>query len=65
MFLILMLPFLCSAQSFMKAARPLLRKSGVPQDLVELLETNAEAELMSARRPQYIRVQNVYAIKKR
>ncbi|KAJ7687416.1 hypothetical protein B0H17DRAFT_1070141 [Mycena rosella] len=50
--------------SFLKSGRPLLLGSGVPEHIVDELQGNAERELRSAARPQYIRVQSVYARKK-
>ncbi|KAJ7492216.1 hypothetical protein FB451DRAFT_1551624 [Mycena latifolia] len=50
--------------SFLKSGRPLLLGSGVPEQIVDELQINAELELRSAARPQYIRVQSVYCRKK-
>jgi len=50
--------------SFLKSGRPLLLGSGVPEPIVDELQLNAERELRSAARPQYIRLQSVYCRKK-
>ncbi|KAJ7755057.1 hypothetical protein DFH07DRAFT_500073 [Mycena maculata] len=50
--------------SFLKSGRPLLLGSGVPEHIVDELQMNAERELRTAARPQYIRLQSVYCRKK-
>ncbi|KAJ7708943.1 hypothetical protein B0H17DRAFT_1031304 [Mycena rosella] len=50
---------------FLKSGRPLLLSSGVPEPVVDELQVNAEHELRSAARPQYIRLQSVYCRKKK
>ncbi|KAJ7185297.1 hypothetical protein C8R46DRAFT_376111 [Mycena filopes] len=50
--------------SFLKSGRPLLLGSGVPESVVDELQVNAERELHSAARAQYIRCQSVYCRKK-
>ncbi|KAJ6520254.1 hypothetical protein C8R45DRAFT_954465 [Mycena sanguinolenta] len=50
--------------SFLKSGRPLLLGNGVPEPIVDELQVNAERELRSAARAQYIRCQNVYCRKK-
>jgi len=49
---------------FLKSGRPLLLGSGVPEPIVNELQVNAERELRSAARAQYIRCQSVYCRKK-
>lgn len=50
--------------SFLKSGRPLLLSNGLPEDLVNEYEEKARNELMDARIPTYVRVENVYALKK-
>ncbi|KAK6974353.1 hypothetical protein R3P38DRAFT_2584342, partial [Favolaschia claudopus] len=50
--------------SFLKSGRPLLLGNGVPEAIVDELQLNAEAELRTAARAQYIRYQTVYCRKK-
>ncbi|KAF7347471.1 hypothetical protein MVEN_01503200 [Mycena venus] len=50
--------------SFLKSGRPLLLGSGVPERIVDELQVNAERELRTAARAQYIRCQSVYCRKK-
>ncbi|KAJ7103130.1 hypothetical protein B0H15DRAFT_767982 [Mycena belliarum] len=50
--------------SFLKSGRPLLLGSGVPEQIVNELQRNAELELRTAARAQYVRVQRVYCRKK-
>ncbi|KAK0481523.1 S-adenosyl-L-methionine-dependent methyltransferase [Armillaria novae-zelandiae] len=50
--------------SFLKSGRPLLLGSGVPEQIVNELETNAYKELMEGNTRHYIRVQCVYAHKR-
>jgi len=50
--------------SFLKSGRPLLLGSGVPEPIVDELQMNAERELRTAARPQYIRLQSVNCRKK-
>lgn len=57
-------PHLCILQTFLKSGRPLLLGTGVPEDTVDELEVNAERELKSASRLQYIRCQSIYCHKK-
>jgi hypothetical protein len=51
-------------QAFMRSGRPLLLRSGVPEAVVDELQSNAEREMIEAHLSQYIRVQSVYARKK-
>ncbi|KAH9929725.1 uncharacterized protein B0H18DRAFT_995942 [Fomitopsis serialis] len=51
--------------AFLRSGRPLLLGSGVPEDVVDEVEENARVELMEARTQTYIRVENVYALKRR
>ncbi|KAJ7765253.1 S-adenosyl-L-methionine-dependent methyltransferase [Mycena metata] len=50
--------------SFLKSGRPLLLGSGVPEAIVDELQQNAERELHTAARAQYIRCQSIYCRKK-
>ncbi|KAF8204302.1 hypothetical protein K438DRAFT_1580170 [Mycena galopus ATCC 62051] len=50
--------------SFLKSGRPLLLGSGVPEAIVDELQVNAERELRTAARPQYIRIQSLHCRKK-
>ncbi|KAJ7361299.1 hypothetical protein DFH08DRAFT_843703 [Mycena albidolilacea] len=50
--------------SFLKSCRPLLLGGGVPEAIVNELQGNAEWELRTAARAQYIRCQSVYCRKK-
>ncbi|KAJ7292900.1 hypothetical protein C8J57DRAFT_1267514 [Mycena rebaudengoi] len=50
--------------AFLKSGRPLLLGSGVPEAIVDELQLNAERELRSCARQQYIRCQSVHARKK-
>ncbi|KAF9817961.1 hypothetical protein IEO21_03036 [Rhodonia placenta] len=50
--------------SFLKSGRPLLLSNGWPEELVNEYEEKARNELMDARIPTYVRVENVYALKK-
>ncbi|KAF7356192.1 hypothetical protein MVEN_00950500 [Mycena venus] len=50
--------------AFLKSGRPLLLGSGVPEPIVDELQVNAERELRTAARAQYIRCQSVYCRKK-
>jgi len=50
--------------AFLKSGRPLLLSSGVPESVVNELQTNAERELRDAARPQYVRIQSIYCRKK-
>lgn len=52
-------------QAFLKSGRPLLLGSGLPEDVVNELEMNAERELLEARYPHYIRLQSVHGRKSR
>jgi len=49
---------------FLQSGRPLLLGNGIPEAEVDELEENARNELMEARVPTYIRVENVYARKR-
>ncbi|TFK77503.1 S-adenosyl-L-methionine-dependent methyltransferase [Pluteus cervinus] len=51
--------------AFLKSGRPLLLGNGLPEELVDELELNATAELMAAQYPHYVRLQDVYARKRR
>ncbi|KAI3622658.1 hypothetical protein WG66_015915 [Moniliophthora roreri] len=51
--------------SFLKSGRPLLLGSGLPEDVVDELERNAVMELNCARARYYIRLQCVFARKRR
>ncbi|PCH34099.1 hypothetical protein WOLCODRAFT_135501 [Wolfiporia cocos MD-104 SS10] len=51
--------------AFLKSARPLLLGSGLSEELVDEAEENARQELMDAQIPTYVRVESVYALKKR
>ncbi|EGO31122.1 hypothetical protein SERLADRAFT_432780 [Serpula lacrymans var. lacrymans S7.9] len=57
------LSFLLQA-AFMSSGRPLLLGSGYSEALVDDIEAKARAELLEARTPSYVHVQNVYARKK-
>ncbi|GJE88807.1 methyltransferase domain-containing protein [Phanerochaete sordida] len=46
--------------AFLKSGRPLLLGTGVPEQILNPLEEEAERELMEARVPTYVRIQNVY-----
>ncbi|KAJ7651499.1 hypothetical protein DFH06DRAFT_1187109 [Mycena polygramma] len=50
--------------SFLKSGRPLLLGSGVPEPIVDELQVNAEREVRSSSRAQYIRCQSVHCRKK-
>ncbi|EGO05269.1 hypothetical protein SERLA73DRAFT_149454 [Serpula lacrymans var. lacrymans S7.3] len=50
--------------AFMSSGRPLLLGSGYSEALVDDIEAKARAELLEARTPSYVHVQNVYARKK-
>ncbi|KAE9409255.1 hypothetical protein BT96DRAFT_806961 [Gymnopus androsaceus JB14] len=50
--------------AFMKSGRPLLLGSGVPEDLVNEIQSNAEQELLAGKARFYIRVQCVHARKR-
>lgn len=52
-------------QAFLRSGRPLLLSSGIAEFLVDELEENARMELMEARTQTYIRVENVYALRRR
>ncbi len=45
----------------MKAGRPLLLGTGFPEHVVNIVEEQARAELLEARTPLYLLVENVYA----
>lgn len=47
--------------AFMKAGRPLLLGTGFPEHVVNIVEEQARAELLEARTPLYLLVENVYA----
>ena len=49
----------------MRSGRPLLLSSGFEERVVDELEENARVELMEARTQTYIRVENVYALRRR
>ncbi|KZT08601.1 uncharacterized protein LAESUDRAFT_648271 [Laetiporus sulphureus 93-53] len=51
--------------AFLRSGRPLLLGSGISEAVVDEAEENARTELMDARMRTYIRVENVYALKKR
>lgn len=51
-------------QQFLKAGRPLLLGSGIEESMVNLVEEKATQELMEARTPLYILIENVYARKR-
>jgi len=51
--------------AFLKSGRPLLLGSGVPEAVVDELQRNATTELKEASSPEYIRLQRIYARKKR
>lgn len=53
-----------SSQGLMRATRPLLLSTGVPQALVDELTSKAALEALEAKTPLYLRTQNVYARKK-
>ncbi|KAG2022762.1 hypothetical protein CC2G_000487 [Coprinopsis cinerea AmutBmut pab1-1] len=50
--------------AFIKSGRPLLLSRGHPHDTIDFLSQKASEELMEAKQPGYIRVQNVYARRK-
>lgn len=51
-------------QAFLKSGRPLLLGSGVPEDLVNEMESNAHNELLSGKGRFYIRLQCVHGRKR-
>ncbi|KIK70473.1 hypothetical protein GYMLUDRAFT_32497 [Collybiopsis luxurians FD-317 M1] len=51
-------------RAFLKSGRPLLLGSGIPEDLVNEMEFNAEKELLSGQARHYIRLQCIHALKK-
>jgi hypothetical protein len=51
-------------KAFLKSARPLLLGSGLPEVLVNELEQHARVELLESRIPYWIRIEEVYAIKR-
>ncbi|KZT72959.1 hypothetical protein DAEQUDRAFT_722595 [Daedalea quercina L-15889] len=51
--------------AFLRSGRPLLLGSGLAEHVVDEVEENARRELMEARTRTYIRVENVYALKRR
>jgi len=52
-------------KAFLNAARPLLLGSGLPEEFVNELQKNTLRELEEARAPHYIRLDSVYARRKR
>ncbi|CCM03672.1 uncharacterized protein FIBRA_05816 [Fibroporia radiculosa] len=50
--------------AFLKSGRTLLLGTGLPEKVVDEVEEKARTELMEARVPSYVRVENVYARKK-
>jgi len=50
--------------AFLKSGRPLLLGSGVPEDLVNEIESNAVQEVLSGQARHYVRLQCVHARKK-
>ncbi|TCD65473.1 hypothetical protein EIP91_002591 [Steccherinum ochraceum] len=50
---------------FFESGKPLLLGSGIPQDLVDIVEANARKELLDAETPLYILIEDVYARKQR
>lgn len=48
----------------MTTARPHLLSTEVPEEVADYLYEKASQELMSCNEPTYLRVQNVYGIKK-
>ncbi|EMD42323.1 hypothetical protein CERSUDRAFT_79907 [Gelatoporia subvermispora B] len=50
--------------AFLRSGRPLLLGSGIDEAIVNEVEENARRELLEARTPSYILVENVYARKK-
>ncbi|KAJ7036184.1 S-adenosyl-L-methionine-dependent methyltransferase [Mycena alexandri] len=50
--------------TFLKSGRPLLLGTGVPEEIINELQVNAERELNWAARLQYIRCQSIYCRKK-
>ena len=49
----------------MRSGRPLLLSGGLTERVVNELEENARIELLEARTQTYIRVENVYALRRR
>lgn len=58
-------PITNHTQAFLKSGRPLLLGSGVPEAVVDELQSGATRELVDATLRQWIRLQRVYARKKR
>jgi len=50
---------------FLKAGRPLLLGNGLSESIVDLLEENAKTELLNCDHECFVRVQNVYATRRR
>lgn len=48
----------------MKSGRPLILGTGVPEDVLDVVERDASRELLENRVPGYIRVEGVYGRKK-
>ncbi|KIM37774.1 hypothetical protein M413DRAFT_448286 [Hebeloma cylindrosporum] len=49
---------------FLRSGRPMLLGSGVPEHIVDEMESNSLKEMAEARLPQYTRIQRVYARKR-